>query len=156
MERTERAGIATFVMRGKEYLVAITAENGILSADTLRFKDEIRSSADVGLPQKQKPGPTQVRSFERLIGRRSRKTLPAGALRDQASERLLKIIKRKQASRENVVEAHGDEKPEAPVIDLFEALRQSMGKLKRSSPRSARRGKSGGNATRRKAAGVLA
>src|SRR5690606_22010540 len=39
MERTGRAGIATFVMRGKEYLVAILAENGILRTETLRFAD---------------------------------------------------------------------------------------------------------------------
>jgi DNA end-binding protein Ku len=32
MEKTKRAGIATFVMRGKEYLIAILAENGILRA----------------------------------------------------------------------------------------------------------------------------
>src|SRR5690606_31886465 len=30
MERKQRAGIATFVMRDREYLVAILAENGIL------------------------------------------------------------------------------------------------------------------------------
>src|SRR5690348_10120784 len=40
MEKTKQAGIATFVMRGKEYLVAIVAENGILRAETMRFADE--------------------------------------------------------------------------------------------------------------------
>ncbi|HEY0671085.1 MAG TPA: Ku protein, partial [Longimicrobiales bacterium] len=42
MEKTGRAGIATFVMRGKEYLVAIVAEDGLLRADTMRFADELR------------------------------------------------------------------------------------------------------------------
>src|SRR5690606_3909652 len=50
MERSGRAGIATFVMRGKEYLVALLAENGVLRAETLRFVDEIRRPEDVGLP----------------------------------------------------------------------------------------------------------
>src|SRR5690606_796011 len=55
MEKSKRAGIATFVMRGKEYLVAIFAENGILRAETLRFADELRSADDVGLPEPAKP-----------------------------------------------------------------------------------------------------
>src|SRR5437660_264873 len=43
MEKTAQAGIATFVMHGKEYLVAIASENGILRAQTMRFSDEIRN-----------------------------------------------------------------------------------------------------------------
>ncbi|NIX23059.1 MAG: Ku protein, partial [Actinobacteria bacterium] len=37
MEERDVAGIATFVMRGTEYLVAIVAEDGILRAETMRF-----------------------------------------------------------------------------------------------------------------------
>ena len=69
MEESGRAGIATFVMRGKEYLVAITAENGILRAETLRFADEVRSPADVGLPEVQKPKPAAVQKFTKAIKR---------------------------------------------------------------------------------------
>jgi DNA end-binding protein Ku len=43
MEETGRVGIATFVMRGKEYLVAILAEDGIMRAETLRFQNEVRT-----------------------------------------------------------------------------------------------------------------
>src|SRR5207248_9487289 len=49
MERTKRAGIATFVMREREYLVALLAERGILRAETLRFADEVREPDEVGL-----------------------------------------------------------------------------------------------------------
>ena len=55
MERSGRAGIATFVMRDKEYLVAILAENGILRAVTMRFPDEVRDPADMGLPKPHAP-----------------------------------------------------------------------------------------------------
>src|SRR6202008_4167603 len=50
MERTGKAGIATFVMRGKEYLAAIFAEAGSLRAVTMRFAAELRTPSDVGLP----------------------------------------------------------------------------------------------------------
>src|SRR6476469_5015215 len=39
MDKEELAGVATFVMRGKEYLVAIFPENEILRAETMRFAD---------------------------------------------------------------------------------------------------------------------
>ena len=56
MEKTRRAGIATFVMRDREYLVAIFAQNGILCAETLRFHDEIRDPETIGLPRPVTPG----------------------------------------------------------------------------------------------------
>ena len=50
MEDEQKAGIATFVMHGKDYLVAIIAEGGILRAETLRFHDELRTPEAIGLP----------------------------------------------------------------------------------------------------------
>ena len=38
-------------MREREYLVAISAENGLLRAETLRFHDEVRSIDGVALPR---------------------------------------------------------------------------------------------------------
>lgn len=139
MERTGRAGIATFVMRGKEYLVAITADNGVLRAETMRFHDEIRGPEDLGLPRKQKASPSGVRSFERTIVQRSRTSAPAGALRDGEVARLLKLVKRKQRSAKNVVAAPGRGKLEPEVVDLVEVLRKS---LRESGKSTARRGAS--------------
>jgi len=50
MEEEGKAGVATFVMRGKEYLVAILAEDGILRAETLRFADESATPRRWGSP----------------------------------------------------------------------------------------------------------
>ena len=66
MERKGRAGIATFVMRGKEYLVAILAENGILRAETMRFSDEVRSPKEVGLPEAKAAPKAAVAASKRL------------------------------------------------------------------------------------------
>src|SRR5262245_46887476 len=60
MEKSGRAGIATFVMRGKEYLIAIVADHGILRAETMRFADEIRTPKDVGLPEKSRTKSAEV------------------------------------------------------------------------------------------------
>ena len=67
MQKEKLAGIATFVMRGKEYLVAIFPENGILRAETLRFADELRSPKDIGLPEKKKVPAATVKEFEKIV-----------------------------------------------------------------------------------------
>src|SRR2546422_5451589 len=71
MEKEGLAGIATFVMRGKEYLVAIFPENGILRAETMRFVDEIRSPKEIGLPEKKRVSAATVKKFEKLIEKHS-------------------------------------------------------------------------------------
>jgi DNA end-binding protein Ku len=42
MGRTGRAAIASFVMRGKEYLAAVRADGNLLVLETLLFADEVR------------------------------------------------------------------------------------------------------------------
>ncbi|MFF3620774.1 Ku protein [Streptomyces sp. NPDC002467] len=42
LAKAGKAGIATFVMRQHEYLVALKAENGLLTLHTLHWADEIR------------------------------------------------------------------------------------------------------------------
>ena len=42
LAKTNRASIATFVMRGQEYLTAVRADDKLLALETLYFADEIR------------------------------------------------------------------------------------------------------------------
>ena len=126
MEKEEKAGLATFVMRGKEYLVSIFAEHGILRAETMRFPDELRSPADVDLPKKKKVAPAMVRKFEKLISNKSKKQLSARKLEDEQTQKLLKLVKKKSAQRKNVVEVETDKRDEGKVIDLMAVLKKSL------------------------------
>lgn len=131
MGKTGQAGIATFVMRGKEYLVAIFADHGLLRAETMRFPDEIRSPADIGLPKKPKVPPATVRKFETLITRKSKKEFSPARLKDQQTDQLLKLVKKKQARSSNVVRIESEERDEGKVIDLVQVLKRSLaGKAK--------------------------
>jgi len=67
MERTQRAGIATFVMREREYVVAIFARNGILCAKILRFHDEICNPETISLTERAPAKRERVAMFERSI-----------------------------------------------------------------------------------------
>ena len=126
MEKGSKAGLATFVMRGKEYLVSIFAEHGILRAETMRFTDELRSPADVGLPKKTKVSKATVKKFEKLISSKSKKQLSRTTLGDEQTERLLKLVKKKSTQRKNIIEVETEERDEGKVIDLMAVLKKSL------------------------------
>lgn len=156
MERTNRAGIATFVMRGKEYLVAILAENGIMRAETLRFADEVRAADEVGLPEPDKPPAAAVRKMEKAIAKLVEKELDEDELTDHSSEKLLELVAKKEKSGEGVVAApEGIAEPSEGVIDLMEVLKRSLeGKASSKaagSERSAGAKSSGSKAKKRSA-----
>jgi DNA end-binding protein Ku len=127
MEETGRAGIATFVMRTKEYLVAILAENGILRAETLRFADELRSAEDIGLPEPAKPDAAAVKRMDREIGKQVEARLDTRELEDHSADRLMKVVRQKVRQGEDVV--HLDESEQehpSDVIDLMEILKRRL------------------------------
>lgn len=129
MEQKDQAGIATFVMRAKEYLVAIVAENGILRAEMLRFADEIRSPEEVGLPDVPKPAAADVKKFEAQITRHAKK-LDVSELLDDYGERLHALAEKKAKKGEDVVKAAPaarEEEGGGEVVDLLAALSRSLG-----------------------------
>jgi len=126
MDKSELAGVATFVMRGKEYLIAIFSDNGILRAETMRFEDELRSAADIGLPEKKAPSKATVQKFEKFIANKSKKQFSPSKLADKQTDSLLKLVKKKQSKRGNVVEVE-EEAGDQKVIDLVQILKKSLG-----------------------------
>jgi DNA end-binding protein Ku len=126
MEKKELAGIATFVMRGKEYLVAIFADNGLLRAETMRFADELRSPKDVGLPKKKEAPKPTVRKFEKFITNKSKKQFSPTKLADKQADSLLKLVKKKQSKRGNVVRVEDEMEKDHKVIDLVQILKKSL------------------------------
>ncbi|HYV82396.1 MAG TPA: Ku protein [Pyrinomonadaceae bacterium] len=127
MDKSGLAGIATFVMRGKEYLVAIFSDKGILRAETMRFADELRSAADVGLPKKKEVAKASVTKFEKLIANKSKKQFTPAKLADKQTDSLLKLVKKKQSKRENVVKVEEETDTDHKVVDLVKILKQSLG-----------------------------
>ncbi len=141
MEKEDRAGIATFVMRGKEYLVAIFAQRGILRAETMRFPDELRTPADVGLPaHPAKPKPQDVGKMEKAIAKLAEDRLDPSELEDREAAQLRALAERKRKKGEDVVEAPAGEREtgeEAPG-DLIQALTASL-RGDRRGPQAVRR-----------------
>ncbi len=129
MESMGRAGIATVVMRGKEYLIAIIAERGILRAETLRFYDELRTPGDVGLPSLDKAPANMLDAITKEIKKLSTDTLDRDELTDEPTQRLLALVEQKLEAGEDVMRAPEvpDDEPEtAEIIDLMEVLKRSL------------------------------
>jgi DNA end-binding protein Ku len=161
MEKKNQAGIATFVMRAKEYFVAILAENGILRAETLRFADELRTPEDVGLPDVMKAPPAEVKKFETQIAKHAKK-LDMHEFLDDYTERLEKLVARKERKKEDVVRAPEELREEeegGEVVDLLAVLSRSLGQgsgakrkpAKRAAPKRASSAKKKGGAKKKRA-----
>jgi DNA end-binding protein Ku len=128
MEETGRAGIATFVMRAKEYLVAILAENGIMRAETLRFADEVRTPETVGLQPPVEPRSADVKRFEKEIDRLAEDDLDGDELVDRSGERLRKLVDEKLHAGEGVVapQPQDEQTDSRAVLDLMQMLQRSL------------------------------
>lgn len=132
LEEEQRAGIATFVMRDREYLIAIMAESGILRAETLRFHDEIRSPQQVGLPRlSENPEKRQVQKIRDAMKARSRKTLNPDWLVEEQVQGLRELAKRKLEKNQDVMAPRTDEPEAEPemdsnVVDLMQVLKERL------------------------------
>jgi DNA end-binding protein Ku len=126
LERSGRAGIATFVMREREHLVAILARRGILSAEVLRFAAEVRAPVDVGLPAPRTATPAARRRLERALHGLAARTVPRDALRDERVEAIRALAERKRRRDDDVVRVATPGPAEDEAVDLVATIRASL------------------------------
>jgi DNA end-binding protein Ku len=125
MRETNKVGVATFVMRDKEYLVAVRPADEVLMLETMYFADEVR---DPGEELDSLPG-TEV-SFEgreleiakQLVDSLSTKWEPS-QYHNSYRARVEELIEQKRAGQTVVVDV---EKPRSNVVNLMEALQASL------------------------------
>jgi DNA end-binding protein Ku len=148
MERTGRAGIARFVMRDTEYLVAIFAENGILRAETLRFADELRGTKDIPLP-KMANDAALTKHIAKAVSALAADELDDDELGDEERAKRAKQAGAKRAKGQVVVALASDSTEPVgetsagdgggKVIDIMKLLKERMA----ASPKAARKKKAG-------------
>lgn len=126
MEDAKKAGIATFVMRDKEYLVAIVAEKGILRAQTLRFADELRSPEDIDMPRHH-PG-RRADDFRKAIASLTQDAFDPSRFASDGDDKLLSLVTDKARRGRDVVESHEEpaDADEPSVQSLMAALEASV------------------------------
>ena len=122
MKETGRVGITPFVMRGKEYIGAVQAAEKGLMLHILFHAGEFKQMSEVfELPE------VEVREKERDLAVQIIDNLTEDfsedMLSDEHRERLLDVIRQKIEGQKVVV---AETKQPAKVVDLMEALKQSL------------------------------
>lgn len=151
MEKAGKVGIATFVMRDKEHLVAIRADGDVLVLETLYFADEIRDPlADLPhLNDKAQAKPKERDMALTLIKSLAEKWDPAD-YHDSYREHVQALLKEKRAGHEVI--SHVEPERGGKVIDLLEALQASVTKAGGTSARATASATATRSTTRNKAA----
>lgn len=126
MRQTNRAGIARFVMRNREYVAAVRAtSDNVLALDTLLFAEDVRDPQQAmgSLPDAGEPRGNEVDMAVQLIESMSEDWNPS-EFHDTYNERVRQLVADKEAGREVTPEG----KPSEPtkVVDLFDALSASV------------------------------
>ncbi|MFD5559084.1 non-homologous end joining protein Ku [Kitasatospora griseola] len=134
LTRSNRAGIALFSMRGKEYLTAVRAEDGRLELHTMHWADELRDPRkEIGdLPGGQAAFSGQeLATAEQLIDMLTTDWNPE-EYHDTFEEQVRKLIEDKAAGREIAV-AEGPPAEATNVVDLMDVLKRSLEGVKGGS-----------------------
>ena len=136
MERSQKVGIARFVMRTKQYLAAIRPVDGKLVLSTMVYPDEVNAPADI--PELADVEGVEVSDRELDMAEQLVDSLAAefepDKFHDTYREQVLALIERKAAGEDEVVAA-----PAAPsaekVVDLMAALEASVKEAKQARSR---------------------
>ncbi len=127
MARSEQVAVASFVMRGKENLVLIRASQGGLMLHTMYFADEVRNFGEIDKGQSAKVKDAEIDLALQLITGLARDDFKPENYRDEYRARVMAMIEDKVAGKE-ITTAPAPAAKDSRVIDLAEALRQSLAK----------------------------
>ncbi len=126
LRATGKMGLGQFVMRGREYVVALKPCGAGMMLETLRFADEVRSAAplfaDIG---EDTPNEELLDLAKELITRKAGKFEP-GKFHDHYTEALRAMIDAKAKHQPVAVDDDAGSQNRGNVIDLVEALRRSV------------------------------
>jgi DNA end-binding protein Ku len=132
MAKSDKVALATFVMRGKESLVLVRPAQDGLMLHTMYFADEVRDFGEIEKGKSVKLREGELGLAERLIGELSHDEFKPEQYRDQYRERVLDLANSKVEGKE--ITAAEPEARRAQVIDLMDALKQSLAKRAGPAP----------------------
>src|SRR4051812_9633388 len=128
MSRSNKVGLARFVMRTKQYLAALRAKDGALLLSTMLYDDEVVPLEGLeGLPENIELSDREVGMAEQLVASLSTEFEPA-KYHDEYRQRVLDLIQAK--SEGQVIAAPAVTEPATPVVDLVAALEASLAAAK--------------------------
>jgi len=129
LRQTNKAGLAKFVFRDREYLVAVKSMEGALALITLHYSEEILSDEDI-TPKKEVIEPEEKSHVKKTIKKMIVDFDPE-KYADERRKKILDLLKKKAKEKAPVEAPEIEEAGEGPS-DLVAALEESMRKMKKS------------------------
>jgi DNA end-binding protein Ku len=126
MAKSDKVALATFVMRGKESLVLVRPAQDGLMLHTMYFADEVRNFDEVDKGQSAKIKEGELDLALQLINGLASQTFSPDRYTDEYRHRVLEMVNKKAEGQEITVSEPAA--PRARVIDLMEALKESLAK----------------------------
>jgi DNA end-binding protein Ku len=137
MQNTQLVAIGRYNARGKSYVVMLRPFRKGLALHTLFYADEVRAFDDVEIGDEVRVSEAEQGLAEKLIDQLRAEEFDPARYRDEYSDRVRAAAEEKSKGLEIVT---SPEAPPAQIIDLFEALKQSLdagGRTPARGPRKA-------------------
>ena len=115
--------VGQYAARGKQYLIMVRPMEGRLIMEQLRYADEIRNIAEVPVPKTEVKRP-ELELAVKLIDQAASEAFDPKKYKDNVRERMMAQIERKVEGKQITEEP--EEAPKAKVLDLMQALKQSL------------------------------
>ena len=131
MARTDRAAVGRFVMRTKEYLAIVRAQDRALMLSTMLFADEVRDTKDIETAgqKSHKPSAAQLKAAVAVIEELSEDWEP-GEWKDRYRRRLQDVVSRKREGKTIKAPEPRETAPSDETPDLMAALEQTLAEMR--------------------------
>lgn len=132
LQKTNREGIAHWVMRNKAYVGALRAEGDYLLLITLRNAEEVISARDLPKPAGRAPTQKELAMAEQLVGLLAGEFNPAD-YKDEYRERVMQFIEHKAKGKKPRLHAVKTKRKAASLDSVLAKSLQSLKKEKRAA-----------------------
>ena len=130
MRRTNKAGLAKFVLREREYLVAIKSTEGALALITLHYREDLLPDEDIA-PREEKIDAEEESRIKNSIKQMMADFNPE-QYADERREKLINLLKKKAKEQAQVEAPEIEEAEGEGPADLIAALEESMRQVKKN------------------------
>jgi DNA end-binding protein Ku len=127
MRQSNRCALAKWAWKAKQYVVQVRPCEDGLVLQQLLYAEEVRSHKDLDI-EKVDVSPAEMQLALQLIDQIAADSFDPTQYVDEEKKRILAAIDEKIAGKQVVAAAHEETQGTAQVIDLMEALRQSLAK----------------------------
>ncbi len=136
LAKSNKVGIAKVVIKTRQYLAGVKAEDVVLVLELMHFAEELADAEKLKVPKKLEPGKREMDMANALIESMSGKWNP-DKYRDDYRDALMDVIEEKvESGGKEIEEKPKRKKPKSNVIDLVSVLQESLKKTQGSKKKS--------------------